>query len=413
MPNTDQTQNLAVAGVKLPDRNSLKTAERLGTVLRWSGRDIESGRYRRMLYRFLTENIPVINACVWTWVRLAAAPAEYRVIDTDNDSLRELAEQRLKSLSERLYTNALGNRVGMDTLLPELFLSLYRDGIFGGFVAVAPDGSGVDQFIPVDPINLSTEGDKPSQRLVLELENGRVNLDRPDFHYIPFGGGIAEPFGCSILQAVPFVTYIEQQMVDDMRRTNHNSGYHRLHVKVTPPERFSGESETAYNDRINDYFDYTIKMIRSLDLDENPVTWDNIDIQHLGPDKSKEVAASWFMTHRAMIEDICAGTHLAPYMLGYSYGATTTWSSFKFDIVMRQVRSIQTRVAAFFEWLAQIDLALAGIDVRCRFVFDNTFAYQAKDNLAVETGRIDNILKALQAGLIDQDTARDKMWQLL
>jgi hypothetical protein len=403
----------AATVARIADTRSLKTADTLGRVLRWSSRDFESGRYRRMLYRFMTENIPLVNACIWTWVRLAAAPARFRIVDDVSESVRDAAESRLNVLADRLYTNPLGNRIGIDSLLPELFMSLYRDGIFGGFVAVQPDGSGVDQFIPVDPINLYTEGDRPSQRLVLELEGGRMSLDRPDFHYIPFGSSLSEPFGCSILRSIPFVAYIEQQLVDDMRRSSHNSGYHRLHVKITPPERMTGESDSSFTDRINEYFDYTVKMIRGLEIDENPVTWDNVLIEHLGPDKAREVTNSWFMTHRAMVEDICAGTHLAPYLLGYSYGATTTWSGFKFDLVMRNVRSVQTRVSAFFEWLGQIDLALAGLDARCEFVFDNTFAYQAKDNLAVETGRMDNILKALEAGLIDQETAREKVCRLI
>ncbi|MBD3257628.1 hypothetical protein GF377_04290 [candidate division GN15 bacterium] len=395
------------------DTRGLTTADRLNRILRFTSRDYESGRYRRMLYRFLTDNIPLVNACIWTWVRLAAAPGAFHVLGDPADPVRKQAEHRLQRLTDRLYTNPLGGRVGLDTLLPDLFMSLYRDGIFGGFVTIAADSSGVDQFIPIDPINLYTEGDAPSQRLVLELENGKLSLDRPDFYYIPFGSSISEPFGGSILRAIPFVAYIEQQLVDDMRRTSHNSGFHRLHVKITPPERLAGESDTAYTDRINDYFDHTVGMIRKLDIDENPVTWDNVLIEHVGPDKAREVTNSWFMTHRAIIEDICAGTHLAPYLLGYSYGATTTWSAFKFDLVMRQVRSVQSRAAAFLEWLGKIDLALAGIDTDLRFEFDNTFAYQAKDNLAVETGRVDNIIKLLDSGLIDQQTARDKLGSLI
>jgi hypothetical protein len=114
-----------------------------------------------------------------------------------------------------------------------------------------------------------------------------------------------------------------------------------------------------------------------------------------------------------MIEDICAGTNLAPFMLGYSYGATNTWAGFKFDIVMRQVRSVQQEVAHFLEWMGNIELALAGIDARCRFSFDNSFAYQAAEHASVTATRIDNVLKLLNAGLIDQETARKQAGELL
>ena len=114
-----------------------------------------------------------------------------------------------------------------------------------------------------------------------------------------------------------------------------------------------------------------------------------------------------------MVEEICAGTNLAPDLLGYSYGATTTWSNFKFDVVMRQVRSIQSEVAHFLEWLGNIDLALAGLDRKCQFVFDNSFAYQSVDRLAVRSGEIENLLKLYQAGLIDKDTASTKVRELV
>ena len=388
------------------------TAAQIGSVLKWNAHDGESGRYKRLLYRYLTDHIPLVNACIWTWVRLSAAPGEF-VIEDAPDRTVARAKDRLDRLTRRLFANPLGNRVGLESLLPELFLSLYRDGIFGGFVTLEPDSSGVDRFLPIDPVDLRTEGDQPGQRLVLDTKNKAIALDRTDFYYIPFNSSLSQPFGTSILHAVPFIAYIEQQLVDDMRRSSHNSGFHRLHVKITPPERLVGESETAYTDRINEYFDGTVRMIKTLDIDENPVTWDNVIIEHTGPNKSRDVSNSWFMNHRAMIEDICAGTHLAPYLLGYSFGATTTWSGFKFDVVMRQVRSVQSEVASFLEWLGAIDLALAGIDCRCRYVFDNTFAYQAKDNLEVETGRVSNILKLYESGLIDKSTAREKVWQLL
>ena len=398
---------------KLGRRKGMTTAEKLGAVLKWSAHDTETGRWRKLLYRFLTDNVPVIKSCVWTWGRLSAAPGRF-LVDSDIDgAIAERATSRLENLSRRLYANAAGNRIGLDSLLPELFGTLFRDGVFGGFLTVTPDGEQVDQFLPIDPADIRTENVQGKSCLLLEMDQHTISLDRPDFYFIPLDGSITHPLGRSILQAIPFVTYVEQQLVDDMRRASHNSGFHRLHVKITPPERMSGESDNAFTERINGYFDSTVQMIKSLEVDDNPVTWDNVEIQHVAPGKSREVTNSWFMSHRAMVEEICAGTHLAPYLLGYSYGATTSWSGFKFDVVMRQVRSVQAEVAHFLEWIGNIDLALAGLDVRCRFEFDNSFAYQAKDDLQLETGRVDNVLKLYEAGLIDKAIAREKIWNLL
>ncbi len=399
--------------VKAGARRQMTTADRLGAVLKWGQHDFESGRWRTMLYRFLTDNIPVINACIWTWARLGAAPGTYRIIDSGANRQADRAQSRLERLAQRIYTNPSGNRIGLDSLLPELFTSLCRDGIFGGFLTVNPDRAEVDQFVPIDPAAMRSETGGGRNRLLLELEHRTLSLDRPDFYYISFNASISQPFGRSILQAIPFVAYVEQQLVDDMKRASHNSGFHRLHVKIAPPERMGGEADNAYTERINGYFDSTVRMIKSLEVDDNPVTWDNVQIDHVAPGKSREITNSWFTSHRAMIEEICAGTHLAPYLLGYSYGATSSWSGFKFDIVMRQVRSVQAEIAHFLEWIGDIDLALAGIDARCRFEFDNSFTYQAMDNLRVESGRVDNVLKLYQNGLLDLEQARAKICHLL
>jgi len=405
--------NALATAVRSSGKTPFQTADKLHSILKLSNNDIQSGRYRTLLYRFLTDNIPVVSACIWTWVRLSAAPGGFKVADCSDERLRNNADHRLEKLSQHLFTNASGNPVGLVTFLTELFTSLYRDGIFAGFLAVSKDSSGVDRFVGIDATKLSCEDADGRLHLVLNHEKGSLELDRSDFYHIPLNGSLSEPLGRSVLKAIPFVSFIEQQLVDDMRRSSHNSGFHRLHVKITPPERTSGESDTAYIERINSYFDSTVSMIKSCDVDDNPVTWDNVAIDHIGPESSRSVTNSWFFNHRAMIEDICSGTNLSPFLLGYSYGATTTWSAFKFDIVMRQVKSVQAEVSHFLEWMGNIDLALAGFDAKCRFVFDNTFAYQAAEKATVESKQVDNILKLYNAGLIDEETAREKAGELV
>ncbi len=396
-------------------RSGFRSAGKIGSMLRVANTDVLSGRYRVQLYRFLSDNIPVVSSCIWTWGRLAAAPGEYRIVGDEKGVSTERADARLKRLADRVYATGAGdgNRQGVAAFLPDLFTILFRDGIFGGFLTVHRDGSGVDRFVPVDSADLLCDNSSGKPRLFLESDSARIDLSRTDFYSIPLSGGPSQPLGRSVLQAVPFVSYIEQQLVDDMRRANHNAGFHRLHVKVTPPERMSGESDQAYVDRINGYFDSTVSMIKSCEVDDNPVTWNNVEIEHVGPKTSRGGSNAWFLNHRAMIEDICAGTNLAPFLLGYSYGATNTWSSFKFDVVMRQVKSIQAEVARFMEWIGNVELALAGSDCKCRFVFDNTFAYEATEKMTIENSRVDNILKLYQAGLIDEEAARQKAQGLI
>ena len=400
-------------GVKTPEVNRFKPLDKLKAALVWNSSDLIGQRYRIKLYRFLSDQVPIISSCIWTWVRLSSTEGEFELKGAKTSSIESRAKDVLENLKERLFTNCLGQRIGLSSLLPDLFTGLYRDGFYGGFLTVYPDGTGVDQFVPIDPCYLTESESGSVRRLYLETDQKKIALDRPDFYYLSLGQGGNDPLGGSILKAVPFISYIEQQLVDDMRRSSHNSGFHRLHVKITPPERMGGESDNAFTDRSNQYFDDTVRMIREIEVDDNPVTWDNVAVEYIGPTTTKGAGTSWFMNHRAMIEDICAGTNLAPYLLGYSYGSTTTWSGFKFDVVMRQVRSVQSEVSRFLEWIGNIELALAGVDAKCRFRFDNSFAYQATERVAVETSQVDNLLKLYQAGLINKETAASKAGGLI
>ncbi|MBU8934032.1 MAG: hypothetical protein KOO62_08485 [candidate division Zixibacteria bacterium] len=403
---------LAAATAVAPSR-TLRTADRIESMLKLSADDISSGRYGIMLYRFLTDHVPVINSCVWTWTRLSAAPGRFRVISATNPAVSRRAEERLENLMDNLYQGAHLSTAGGAGFLVDLFTGLYRDGMYGGFLTVRKDGSGVDRFLPVDSSRIGIGEGSGRMQLVYDLDDRTYSLDRPDYYHLSLAGASDGSPGRSILKAVPTVTYIEQQLVDDMRRASHNSGFHRLHVKITPPERMAGESDSAFTDRINRYFDSTVSMIRSCDVDDNPVTWDNVAVEYIGPSGNRSVVNSWFQNHRSMVEEICSGTNLAPFLLGYSYGATTTWSGFKFDMVMRQVATVQAQAARFLEWIAGIDLALAGIDTQVRFEFDNTFVYQATDKATVTTSRIDNIIRLYEAGLIDKKTATTQAGEAL
>jgi len=395
-----------------PRRGSLRTSDKIEAMLDLSQAQVQSGRFRTQLYRFLTDNLPLVSACIWTWSRLAAAPGEYRMIG-ESDRARSRGAAELNKLACRLTTSVAGRPVSQTTFLVDLFQCLFRDGQYGGFVTVAADGSRVDRFVPLDVADVRIDEDSARPRMVCDAGEKQIPLDRPDFFHLGLNQGQTSPLGRSILQAIPFVAYIEQQLVDDMRRSSHNAGFHRLHVKITPPEKLAGEGDGAYVDRINSYFDSTVRMIRSCEVDDNPVTWDNVTIESIGPRGAQTVTNRWFMNHRSLVEEICAGTHLAPFLLGYSYGATTTWAGFKFDLVMRQVQSVQAEAAQLLKQIGDVELALRGIDGECEFVFDNCLAYQAGDAAAVQAQQLDTILKLHQAGLLDKQAATDRVGALL
>ncbi len=80
-----QRAQRVTAAVKGPGRGAYRTPGQIGSMLNMSPADVRSGRYRTMLYRFLADNIPIVDTWIWTWSRLAAAPGEFRLSGSRNE----------------------------------------------------------------------------------------------------------------------------------------------------------------------------------------------------------------------------------------------------------------------------------------------------------------------------------------
>ena len=392
----------------------LQPGRKYSNSLIWQNHKYQTNKFKIDLFRFLRDNIPLLHSCIWTWSRLSSAPGRFEIIETDSDKAAITAKRCLDNMSESIYPYKYHRQAGMESFLPLLFNSLFTDGAFAGFLLIKPDSSGVERFLPVDPAYIAITGNRPDkERLVFQTENGEKRIDSNDFYYLALDADINKGLGKSIMASIPFVAFVQQQLINDMQRTAHNAGYHRLHVKITPPEKLSGESDDAYVTRVNSYFDDTVSMIKNCDPEDNPVTWDNVHIDYVGPGQTRAVTNSWTMNHRAMIEEICAGTNLSPFLLGYNYGTTHNWAQFKYDLVMRQVVSVQRQAARFLEWIGNIELALRGFNCKCKFKFDNRLSYQAAETAEIDRSNVDNLIKLYSAGLISKETAQSKAGDLL
>ncbi len=369
---------------------------------------------RITLYRFLRENIPIISGAVWIWSRLCASPMEFHLGDGASARNATLLKSRLERLNTVLSPNPYNKSGGLDRLCDLFFNCLFVDGAFAGNIVIDDSGA-LAGFAPVDIRDLSFECEtdttgNPRWKIYRENENGRTLLDPSTFIYIPLDDDAGNPRGKSILQAVGFVSRLEQKLLDDMQKSQEKAGYNRLHVLIRKPERRMGESEPNYIDRANSYFDDTVTLFSGIKPSDSAVTWDDIEIRTIGPASGAGNAThSWYLSHRALVEDICAGVHLDPFMLGYSYSSTQSWARFKFELVLREIISVQKQASRFFEWLINTDLALAGINLRASVRFDNDRVNSVLEKYRAEREAADRVIELFKAGLISREEAREKI----
>lgn len=370
------------------------------------------GYYERItLYRFLREQIPVVNGAIWTWARLCSSPMEFHPSGSDREADISRLNSAIDDLNLRLAPNPYYKSGGLERLSDLFFSSLFVDGAFAGNIEVGSDGRLIG-FVPVDVRKLTFEYDD-GWKIYHESAEGKRLLDPANFIYIPLDDDSIDPRGKSILQSIGFVSRLEQKLLDDMQKSQEKAGYNRLHVLIKKPERRMGESENDFHDRANSYFDDTVGLFSGIKPSDSVVTWDDIEIKTTGPSGGASTAThSWYLSHRAVVEDICAGVHLDPFMLGYSFGNTRSWARFKFELVLRQVISVQKLAVRFFEWLVNTDLNLSGANLKAVVNFNNDRIAGALERYQSEHEEARRVLELFEAGLLSKEEARARVFRI-
>ncbi len=412
--------NLRISNPKIPtDPISVRFPVDEGNYFFWNSALGADHSFRIKFYRFLKDNIPVLNSAMWTWTHLCSAPSSVQFKGTDDPEVVKSAEKIISDLDKRIYEQSYQKFGGTDALLKQFFNSLFTDGMVCGELVLTSSGDKIDKFYFIDPSSLKFEL-KNDRWEIFQQQNGSrqgglttsgslVKLNPDSTFYFGLDTQVNNPIGKSLLSSIPFVAKVEQQLVSDMQKTMHNAGYHRLHVKIKPPERSNLESDEAYISRANSYFDKTVEMMRQFGPDDNPITWNDVEINYIGPESRQAASSAWYINHKAMIEDISAGVHLDPFMLGYSYGLSRSWAGFKLELIFRNVISIQRSAKRFMEWVRNIELALHGLNLETEHQFDNSLAFGKLEQLQAEKMTLENIRAKQEAGYIDLEEAKKEV----
>jgi hypothetical protein len=366
--------------------------------------------FRIRLYRFLRDNIPVLNSAIWTWTRICASPNYFELKGSEDLNLSDNASKVLKNLDRRIYQHSFQKFGGADALLTQFFGSLFTDGAVCGELVLTPSRDKLDKFYFIDPATIRFKlKDESSWELYQEADGILIKLNPDSTFYLGLDPAPDDPRGKSILASIPFVARVEQRLLEDMQKTMHNAGYYRLHVKIKPPERLSGEADETYVSRANKYFEETVEMMKELAPEDNPITWNDVGIEYIGPSGHISSSTYWYINHKALVEDICAGVHLDPFMLGYSYGPTMSWAQFKYELIFRNVISIQRLAKRFMEWIRNIELALWGIPLECEHHFDNRKFFGMLEQREAEKIHLENIIRKKEAGFISDEQAKKEI----
>jgi hypothetical protein len=350
------------------------------------------------VYRFLRDAIPDVSDAVWTWKRLCQTGYDIEIMTASSETARRRAEGLLRALDQRVNS---GDR-GMDGLLDLLYTSLFTYGAAAFEIVLSQSRESIYDIVPVDVWTVRFRREEGVLQPYQVHEGNEIRLPRERFVYIGLDRDGTNPYGRSMLRSIPFVVKIQQRLIEDMAKATHNAGWAKLHVRYTPEERQRGETVDAYEKRVESNFEKLRAKLSGLHADQNLVTFDNVKIELLRGDQRSQV---FYDNHKAIEEQVITGMHLMPILLGRNYGTTETYGTAQFEIINRQVESVNRSVKRMLERIYNFELALMWGYAEARVHMRTNRTVDVLREAQARAREIANAIQLRDAGLLDHEAA--------
>ncbi len=354
--------------------------------------------YMMDVYRFLRDSIPDISDGVWTWKRLAQTGFDVEVKDASSEVARKRAERQIHELNVRANS---GDR-GMDGLLDVFYTSLFTYGAAAIEIVLTKSREQIADVIPIDVWTLRFRREEGRLQAYQLHQGNEIRLPMERLIYVGMDKDGTNPYGRSMLRSIPFVVKIQQRLVEDMAKATHNAGWPKLHVKYAPEDRARGESAEAYRSRIDSTFGDLRDQLDGLETDQNLVTYDNVGVELVQGARSSQI---FYDNHKAIEEQVITGMHLMPILLGRNYGTTETYGTAQFEIINRQVESVNRSVKRILERLYNFELALMWGSARAKVKMKSNRTVDVLREAEARGREIDNAVRLRDEGFISQEQA--------
>ncbi|NLN94259.1 MAG: hypothetical protein GX130_13275 [Candidatus Hydrogenedens sp.] len=354
------------------------------------------------LYRHLRDSVPDLSDAVWTWKRLCQTERRIFVEPQAEGLSREEVLQHLSEFEGRIH----GRGGGLAGLLDLFYASLFTFG--AAALEVVPGGArgGIHDVVPVDvwTVRFRQEGHdlRPWQVVA-----GRETALPPDFFfYLGLDRDGTNPYGRSMMAALPGLVRIQQDLLSDMARATRNAGWNKLHVRYHPGDPPEDEESSVYEERVRNHLQKLSEHLKSTAIDQNLITLDNVSVDVLSGNQRNQV---FYENHKAVEEQVITGMHMMPVLLGRNYGSTETYGTAQFEVVNRQVQTVNRQVADMLTRIYSLELALAGVDAQVRVSLEGNRTVDVLRSAQANHVETETLLKLLDRGLITEDDAKESL----
>jgi hypothetical protein len=229
-----------------------------------------------------------------------------------------------------------------------------------------------------------------------------IRLNPNTFFYYGIERDGTNPYGRSILRALPWISKIQQKLIEDMQKASHNSGYNRLHISYTPDKVQAGEPEGDYENRIRGSFENLKSSLEGIEVDQNILTTDSVKVSTIGGQRSGS-GQNFYNNLKAIEEQIITGVHLMPILMGRNYGSTETYGTAQYEIINRNVLNINRGMRRLLERLFRMYATFHHHRMSVKVSIKQNQTVDLLQEMKAETLKLDNILRLFEKNILDED----------
>lgn len=350
------------------------------------------------VYRHLRDVIPDISDAVWTWKRLCHTGHDLVLTGLDGGAAPASAHEAVSALESRVNAGA----GGLPGLLDIFYASLFTYGAGAFEVVPGRAREWIHDIVPVDVWTVRFRRESGLLEACQYAGGETITLPRDYFLYVGLDRDGTNPYGRSMLRSLPASVSIQQQLLSDMAKATHNAGWNKLHIRYRPEERQPSESIEEYQARTRDNLHTLRDRLSGAAIDQNLVTYDNVEVAVLGGHQRNHV---FYENHKAVEEQVITGVHMMPVLMGRNYGSTETYGTAQFEVVNRQVLTVNRQVGAMLSRIFNLELSLRGIAARATVTMRGNRTVDIVKEATARGKEIENALRLLEAGLIDRNRA--------
>jgi len=361
------------------------------------------------LYRVLRENLPVLDAAVNKLVRLVG----YAEVEAEAGLQAEIEEflKRVRvNFNQRgfaaFFNNFVGQMLQYGMSAGEIVVSNSRKDVFGLYN------------LPSPRLRLRAEG---RERLAAGVEIGA-----PEPRIIPEALLLmalrnpegAEPYGVSLFRSLPFVTRILVTVYHALGESWARAGSPSYQVTWRPPEGFvdaDGERTRAIMHEVQSSFVEAMKARKETGEVRDFFAAGDIQIKAILPEGQ---GLEFTEPHRALLEQVIAGTGLPPFLLGVHWSTTERMSQQQADILIAEIKDIRHELTPVVEKVVGTYLRVRGLRGKWRVRWSEVTLQDLREQAEAayrqamaDKIRAETMLALMERGGMTRAEAEARVWR--